>query len=418
MNQHEYIPYFPKRITNAISWLMLFMTVVLLSGFLLVQKPETVMGECVIFSGMEPHHLLARASGTIWYLHNDGDTIKKGDDIAYIQHVGDYNRIKWLLECLTDSNSLDNIEKITNIPITDLGEVSSAYLNLFRSKKIFENLKESNLYANEIMQKSVSIQSIEEGLRHQHASLKEHTGILSHYEHECKRDSLLYASNSITVDNYNQARLRLIQQKENVARIKSEIEHHEYEIRLLRNEIDGIDTQHREDIEKAKNEILICHEALIDAVNLWQSKYVIKSEIDGLVENPYHIDNMQNINEGIEIARILPQNSPITGRINFSNVNAAKIKDGNDVKIILDDYEKSTYGFLTGKISNLSQSTLVSSDSQVIYTANLNIDFDNQPNFKGDFRLMHGMRGKASIIVKQQPLILSILNWVREACSK
>ena len=99
MNQHEYIPYFPKRITNAISWLMLFMTVVLLSGFLLVQKPETVMGECVIFSGMEPHHLLARASGTIWYLHNDGDTIKKGDDIAYIQHVGDYNRIKWLLEC-------------------------------------------------------------------------------------------------------------------------------------------------------------------------------------------------------------------------------------------------------------------------------------------------------------------------------
>ncbi len=64
------------------------------------------------------------------------------------------------------------------------------------------------------------------------------------------------------------------------------------------------------------------------------------------------------------------------------------------------DISKDEYGHLIGNIESISSSSYLDPNGQGYYLAELSIPLDSQPNFKGSFRFVHNMTGKADIIVK------------------
>lgn len=414
-NIHDYIPEIHSNTVNVMTWIIITFCIVLVCGLLLVEKPEAIDARCILYANNQPQRLISTVSGHVEFFHETGDSIHPGDDIAYIRKAGVYHQIIRLDECNSNINNLINNTNFLNYRFDSIGEVSDAYINLLKSIIHYNDIIKSQHYSANIKRNTIEIESLKEIIRNQESNLTYQKNLLNHYINEFELDSnLFYSSSAITIDTYNQHKLRLLQQKESVTKASADITRSLFQIQVLENEIIQIKIQEENDIKNSLNEIKSNHHYLQNAIKLWKEKHVLQSKLNGIIENVHHIENKQFIIEGTEVARIIPHDNTMNSQINFSNINASKVDEGTKVKIYLYDYNRYANGFLIGKIANISKSLVVGSDNQMTYTADLEIDFDNQPYFKGDFKMSHGMQGDAKIIIRKHPLIVSIINWMKE----
>lgn len=414
MKRIDFIPDIPVATIKYANVIIIILIIILLILFLFIEKPETIIGQCVISGNNQPERLVSKSFGYVRYLHVHGDSIYKDEDIAYIGSEITYyqiNRLNSQLNNLCDFSliDVDYFDKYTS-----LGEITESYNGFIQAVNYFNDLKKSELhtlnsdrYIIEQESSKVKINNLREDLNYQ-------LDILSVYDQDARMDSILYFENSITYAAYKESKLKLLQQKENVRRIRNEIIQQDYQLILIENELSKLQSQYSLDIINAKREVYYRLDILKSNLKIWKNKYVFTSDISGIVENVYRIEDYQFISEGMEIARILPSTDSIKGQIVFSNERAANIENSMKVKIFLNDYNKDKYGFLIGSICNMSKSLMIDSESGPSYTANLLIDFEDQPFFNADFNLIQGMRGEAHIIINSRPLILSVVNWAKE----
>lgn len=412
---HDYIPEIHGKTVNVITWIVIAFIFILVCGLLLIEKPESIDARCVVYADKQPQRLISMMSGQVVFLHDMGDSIHASDDIAYIRKAGDYQQIIQLDECISNLNDIIGSKNFMNNRFDSLGDISDAYINLLRSINHYNDILGSESYSANIQRNKIEIESIEDNINNQKSNLIYQTSLLNHYSDEFRLDSsLFYSSNAITLDTYNQHKLRLMQQKESVTKADADISHSLFQIQALENEIQQIKIQKENEIKSSFNDIQSNHQYLQNAIKLWKEKYVLHSELNGIIENVHHIENNQFVLEGSEVARIIPHDKSLRSQISFSNINASKVAEGTKVKIYLYDYKKDADGFIIGEIANISKSLIIGTDSQMTYTADLKIDFDNQPYFKGDFKMTHGMQGEAHILIRKHALIVSIMNWVKE----
>lgn len=378
-----------------------------------MKKPDTINGQFVLFSENQPFPLRSQIDGTIIYLSNSGDSVDIGQDVAYIKQSADYCQVMRLYEVLKNTQKRDLLN-IDSEHYDSLGDLSEHYSGLINAIKKYNAIKKSKTYVVEKIHKKFDIKSIRQSLISEKTNLLHEKEVLVYLEREFYQDSLLWINNSITMDAYIQSRLKVIRQRETVNQILSKLENFSIEIQNSENSITGIDVQYEENLESALLDAENKFNSLCNAIQIWRAKYVMTTRIKGTVENVYGIENNHTIVDGTEIARIIPNITELTNQINFSNINAAKVHNGSDVKLYLYDYDRNTYGFLIGTVKSISKSIVMGNDAQSSYVGSLDIDWNNQPYFKGDFRLVHGMRGEARIIVQDRPLIVAIVNWMEE----
>lgn len=412
---YDYIPEIQGKIVNIITWIVLVFIFILIWGLLLVERPESIEAQCVVYADNQPQRLIPMVSGQIVFLHSIGDSVHANEDIAYIRKAAVYQQIIQLDKCISNLNDVISNQSFLQHRFDSIGEISDAYINLIKSIIHYNDIIDSRFYSTNIHRNNIEIESLKSNISSQNSNLNYQKNLLIHYSDEFKLDSCLFhSSNAITLDIYNQHKLRLLQQQESVAKAYADITRSLFQIQTLENEIQQIKIQEENDIKNSFNDIQYNHQYLQDAIKLWKERYVLHSELNGIIENVHHIENNQFVPEGVEVSRIIPHEKSLRSQISFSNVNASKVKDGTRVKIYLYDYRRDANGFIVGKITNISKSLVIGADSQMTYTADLEIDFDNQPYFKGDFKMTHGMQGEAHILIRKHALIVSIMNWVKE----
>lgn len=416
MLQNDYIPSFSSKSAAMAYALLLLVSVIIITGFLIIKKPTTVDGQIILFAENKPYPLVAQSAGIAIYLKNPTDSVNIGTDIAYVKKSGEYSQIMELYNLIIGLNT-DNLINIHFGTIENLGEISDYYTNFHISLEKYRNIHFSKLLSDNINVHLIRLKSIASNKLSKEASYRTQMEICNQYESDFHSDSLLYASAALTSDSYNQSRLRFLQQSETLNRMKLEISQLEYDMEAESNSIQIITEQYEEELEQTRQNLRCNYELLINAIEIWRSKYVLSSDIPGIIENIYNIENGHPIVEGTEIARIIPFSTTPTNQISFSSLNASKVKTGSPVKIYLSDYNKNSAGFLIGSVSKISRSVIVGGDTQTNYTGSIDIDFQNQPYFNEEFNLTHGMKGEVHIIVQEQSLIVGIIGWLRDLCS-
>jgi len=140
-------------------------------------------------------------------------------------------------------------------------------------------------------------------------------------------------------------------------------------------------------------------------------KCTIKSPIDGIVDISTPIKTGDLVGEGQEVLNILPSESKYKIDLIILNKDIANIKKGTTIKYDFESLPYKEYGYLDGKLENISVDSKVDPKSGVsFYTGEASIDSKPLYSHKGEkAQIKSGMVCTAKIITRKEKMLYYLL---------
>ena len=123
-------------------------------------------------------------------------------------------------------------------------------------------------------------------------------------------------------------------------------------------------------------------EAKIEALKNNNSKYTIKSPVDGIILTSNYNTVGSYINQSKAVAEIISDDSELEIETYIPNKDIARIEKGQNVVIKVEAYNYQKYGTLNGTIEYISPSAIVNEDLGVVYKVKIKFDKEQNKNIK------------------------------------
>ncbi|MHB9923657.1 HlyD family efflux transporter periplasmic adaptor subunit [Clostridium botulinum] len=222
------------------------------------------------------------------------------------------------------------------------------------------------------------------------------------------------------------ARLELTKYKSQFTlNIESAIEECNDKIKDLNNQVSSNDDAKEINEEKIKssalveidNSIKLSKEKLeeiktnLKVVDMNIEKCTIKAPIDGIVDISTPIKTGDLVGEGQEVLNILPSESKYKIDLMILNKDIANIKKGTTIKYDFQSLPYKEYGYLNGRLENISVDSKVDPKSGVsFYTGEASIDNKPLYSHKGEkAEIKSGMVCTAKIITRKEKMLYYLL---------
>lgn len=348
---------FPK--FNSILFYSL-LAIICITIFLLsiIKSPEIIIGEAKVTAENPPIEIVAQNSGRIimkqFISHK---YLKKGDFLAVIENSANEEEISKLKIVLNkfQSNLFDLREENLNFAMDyRLGEIEEYYLNLLNVLYSLQKAKMPNEFD---AKKTVLIQQSRKYLEmlSQRQSIKriKKTDILL-LKNKVEEDSILFSKGLIIKTEYEQSNHNYLREKENLKNYEAKDIENSFNINDNKQNENLLDYQRNANISDLEMKLINSYQQLLQAINLWESKYVLKVPQDGEVDMMQFITSYQTIKQGDPIFSVLPRDNKVLGHLIVPPHGAGKIKRGQSVIIKLITYPYQEFGKLIGKVKSIS----------------------------------------------------------------
>jgi hypothetical protein len=412
-NTKLYIEKIPSKVINTFMIVIIAFFLIIIAGLLIIDKPDVVVGDFRLVANNQPYTLVAPNPGELILLVRQSQVVNSNQDICYIENAVDYKCIMHLDSIINNTNYDKMYYNLLSDGFSNkLGQISSSFLALRESIYNWIITKDDRTYKANKKQASSDLCINKQSIIIKNKLLNcEGVKLRTCYE-EYVSDLELYKKGSITKTDYNLSMKNYWVEKGQVYEIKNDIEQLNQQTIDLSNKIKLLDLEYANDVDKAEEDITNKVNLLKNDIQTWKKEYVLTSPVKGVLEMTTFTEEKHFVDKGNEIMRILPQEDNLNGLVYIPTKDAGGIKNGSTAKLYLDSYSKSNYGYLTGQIYDISNSTYINQTGESFYWGKIKINFKQQPNFKGQFRFVHDMTGKADIIVKDKKLIFQIFNWL------
>lgn len=207
--------------------------------------------------------------------------------------------------------------------------------------------------------------------------------------------------------------------------IENAIEECNDKIKDLNNQISSSDDAKEINEEKIKSSSLVEIDNSIKAnkqkleeiktnlkvVDMNIGKCTIKAPMDGIVDISTPIKTGDLVGEGQEVLNILPSDSKYKIDLMILNKDIANIKKGTAIKYDFQSLSYKEYGYLDGKLENISVDSKVDPKSGVsFYTGEASIDSKPLYSHKGEkTHIKPGMVCTAKIITRKEKMLYYLL---------
>jgi len=333
-------------------------TILLMSSF--IRYPDKIVADGEITGDFPPILHVNKISGVIDTLYKkDGQGVKKGNRIVYIQNTMNRTHLRRVIRFIRDYQNIEHIEDYADISLDknlQLANLTPDYARLqllfdeFQSlirqsgitkqiKTIVIEIQKTRLLAstlqNEKKYSKKELELIEKNLQRDIDLLKD--GLVSHVEKERKERELL-----IYQKRYNNLDIGIIQNSIKEEQLRSQIQQLTEERNLnLKN--------YRFNIQEVINRIN-------QQIKEWEDKYYIQAEVSGkLVLLP-------NISQDLFVQPNKPLFSIISDKKQFKKYarvitparGVGKISEGDKVILKLEGYPYKEYGVVISEIQTIS----------------------------------------------------------------
>lgn len=392
----------------------LLIILLILSGF--VKYPETVKGNVSLLISPSSATIVSKSSGRLKLQVKEGQFVKKGTLIGYIESVADAESV---LEFSKMVDSLSQLASTTdkiknNIPTTlKLGELESEYVAInsaISSKRQFEDFNNFESQGQDLKEQLTTNilqkQKLEENLRLLSSELQ-----LIEKRH--KRDSILYDKKVISLSELESSKLNLLPIKRNYQSLLQNIITTEGTIKSIKykqetsNNDNNIGHLERNDFLKST---LLSSKAKID---LWKDRFLIISPFDGKVSLSNNWNSFQNVIVGDEILSLIPVHQGIIAKVKISAAGSGKLRIGARSIINLDDFPQEEFGTLQASVTSIPF-TQTGNEYIVILSLSdgLKTNFDKSIPFK------EGMTGSVRISTSNTSLLMRLFYQLRKALNE
>jgi multidrug resistance efflux pump len=392
--------------------LLIIVSLMLLLSYL-IKYPETVVSEVIITTTDPPQKIFTRISGTVdsVFVQNN-DTIIINDPIALIENSANYNHVKYLKDLISKLDFKDdgNWFPMDGFPALLLGELEDPFSRFENSYIKYILLKK---YKDYDIRSATNIKNSTE-------RRKKLASLTSQYELNSKELELMRLDVERSDQLYKKG---IISRQENE---KKEMEYVRSE-KLAKNNLIDISELKNDmilseqdlkltNIEKIRDEgnvekVLFQNlDKLKVAIRDWEQKFILKSARNGRVTFLRDLKKNDYLQEKQLVVSVVPTNNlkPIA-KLKTNIKNSGKIKIGQRVHIMLENYSYIEYGMLIGTVSNIS--LIPDADNFYFIDVALNNELVTTYNKRLDFK--YELFGQAEIITQDVRLIERVLHQLK-----
>lgn len=394
---------------------------VIILGSWFFKYPDIIKAPAILTSENIPQHIISKTSGKIIaVLKKNNDTVVASTPIVLFESNADHNEVFNLLEKLKlvspsqDQIVLNNI--IDTFLITGfykLGEIQDNYTAFIKSLYEIKNFNSLNYYYKKIKSLQTQFKIIKSNIAGHNSKQKilENDLLIAYKQYQ--RDSSLFSSKVISANDFEKSESIFLQKKYSFEVSKNEMANTQLQLSQNQQQILDLQLQYQEQSKKIWQEYNQAYEKLSNGINVWKQKYVLTSEIDGIVSFTKYWTESQFVKEGEEVFSIVPlKKGKTVCKASLKPEGVGKIKVGQKANIQLAGYPHIEYGSLMGKISNISS---VSYNDN--YTVEIEID-SLKTNYNIEIPISSEMQATAEIITDDIRLINRLFNPIKSLIKK
>lgn len=389
-------------------------TILLLS---IIKSPEIIIGEAKVTAEKPPIEIIAQNSGKIIIKKfSSHKFLKKDDFLAVIENSANDNEISELKVVLKKyQNNIFDL-KTVNINFAmdyKLGEIEEYYLNLLNVLYTLDKAKSVNEYDKKKNVLNQQSSKYFEMLK-QRESIKriKYQDILL-LKNKVKEDSILFSKGLIIKTEYEQSNHNYLREKENLKNYEARDIENKSSISDNQQNINLLNFQETVNISDLEMKLINTFQQLTHAINLWESKYVLKVPQDGIVDMMQFVSSYQTIKQGEPVFSVLPNDNKVLAHLVVPPIGAGKIKIGQSVIIKLSTYPYQEFGKLIGNVKSIS---LIPTQNYYLISVDLPQGLKSDTNQTLSFS--KNMIGSAEIITSKRSLLSKLFDKIITAFDK
>ncbi|HTA62730.1 MAG TPA: HlyD family efflux transporter periplasmic adaptor subunit [Bacteroidia bacterium] len=386
---------------------MFFICATLISLCWLIQYPDTIVSQITIKTNITPKPVAAKVEGRIAkLLTKDGDIVKRGQHLAYMESLAD---IKDILKLETELNKVDSfllknnwdtIKHIDFIKSNRFGEIQNAFETFFISFQTLNAYWQGSIATGkkQLVQKEIStLKNLNKNLNEQEKDIMKD---LQLSEDEYKKNLHLYLDSVISLSELRSIESRYISKKIMYKQIQTSILNNSNSQYSSSKQLVDIS----DNIEQEKITLIKVFNILRNEIANWKHDYILSAPDAGKVSFAASVEEYQSATKGQELFYVMPENISYLGEIFLDQYNLGKVESKQTVIIKLKSYPFEEYGVVRGEVDNISE---IDVNKQYLVRVKLPNGITTNLNKKLKFRF--GMLGDAEIITKNTKVIDKII---------
>lgn len=349
-------------ITKPPSWLLkrgislILGTILLILGLsVFIRFPEIVKSSMKFNSVNAPKIIMSRNNGNlVKLLVMDGDWVKQGTDVAFLESTADHGQVTVLLGRLQNlrkaENERYNLESLIDPNKLNLGELQGGYQNFYLAYLNYIAASENGIYqkrkgaleeerANLTLQQEKASQSFR--LQQQQLKLA---------EEEFEKYQFLAQKKIISPSELREKEALLLAKRQTIPQMENNLISYEGNMLSKNRELSDLDNQIDEERKKFKQAL----NSFISEAETWKRQYVLTSPISGKLIYGSFLQENQQVKNDQPLFYVNPKNEQYYGELLLPQILSAKVRKGQDVMIKVRSYPYQDYGYLNGKIGYVS----------------------------------------------------------------
>ncbi|MFK7001509.1 HlyD family efflux transporter periplasmic adaptor subunit [Flavobacterium oreochromis] len=407
---------FPTKSNNNLLILLIsVITIGLLLGWF-IKSPDIVLAEIKVTAQKQPVTLVSKTAGIIKFKKEENNFIvAKGDYIAVLENSANEDQVRILKDTLQNFSfkSIPNFNKYTFALDYNLGEIQNYYFEFVKTIYELNQFYENNEF-------DVEISSLKEQVKKIKTSIVKKNEIIGYKKASINISKGKHLSDSILVNQgalirleYDQSKKQLLKELDEKASQENEIIRDKINIVSSSKKAIGLTIEKKKTLDNLNISLLTNYQNLINAINLWEEKYVFKSPFDGTYDFLKFVTNSDFIKQGEPVFSVLQSNNKIIGQALMPSNGAGKVKPGQSVIIKLDTYPYQEYGSLIGKVKSVS---LIPAEE--IYLVNIELPKGLVSDNGIELNFSKEMVGQAEIITEDKRLLSRLFEKIKHALDK
>jgi len=295
-----------------------------------------------------------------------------------------------------------------------LGEVQQ-YLSLF--KQAYSRLwhyRENDYLGHRIRALAEEIKANRQLIESLKAKEKLHLDGMEIEKSRFNRDSLMFVREAISEAEYERSRQLLLERRIGMQQMSLDILEESISLSRKEQDLQELSIKRDEELQElyAQNSGRISD--LIAAIDLWKSKYLLVSPVDGTTTFTRYWSSDQYVQEGEQVLTVVPADQgEIIGRVMLGMQRSGKVKQGLTVNIKLSGYPHLEYGLVRGVISNIS---IVADEKQ--YIAEISLPAGLKTIYGRELPFTQNMSGTVEILTDDMRLLQKIVDPLKYLISR
>jgi multidrug resistance efflux pump len=380
---------------------------ILLLGILLlswlIKYPDTVTGEAVITTTKEPVYLYAKASGNLTKVYvQENQQVQADQLLVEINSPVQKEQIDYLQQKLKEVDLFleGNAEAIAfEAEEPSFGEVQANYNQLKENINDFKQLK-SLYYQASIERLKENIDKYKQLTEIFDQKLTIARRELTNAEHKFKTDQQLYEEKVIAGLELIEKESNLNQRRMEVQNLKQALVQNKLSLANLQKELNEQIFSQEEAGRKLKASILSEKKIVENFILRWKQASAITAPSKGMVIYIEKFSEGYYVKPDKPLLAIIPVNREFLAKVKVPSLRYGKIREGQKVRLSLDNYPFQEYGYFYGIIQSKSFMPVEKAYELIIkLPAELVSSYGQKIEYKPN------MSGTAEVIIEDQRLL-------------